>query len=162
MFKQFVKKVIHKLKHESVEVVKDSAVQLGKAVSPVELIKQATGSQNSSEMTDYLKKLGDESLTGEALEKRKEEIAKSDEDNKAKLRLFLNATPQHLKTAPGPTPERAYDVTIADMERKKAQEAEAQKQQPLVSPTSKQTRGMMGKKRPKTADFEAKLNIKAG
>lgn len=165
MVKQLIKKIIKTTLEEGVEFVKDSASQVGKAISPVEMLKQATGTQHS-EITDYLRNLSDKDLTPQQLEMKKKEQLLKDEEEAKKLRLFLNSTPDHLRPSPKQQPIRAHEATIQDEERKKAHAVEAQKkqaQQSVGMPVSKQTRGMLGAKRkPKSSDFEVGKNIKIG
>lgn len=163
MLKQTIKNIVKKIGEESAEFIKDSARQVGKTISPTEMLKQATGTQNN-EFSDYLKNLSDKDLTPQQLELKQKEQTRKDEEEAKKLRLFLQSTPTHLRSAQKPEAPRPYEAAM-EQERKKAEAVEAQKkqQQPLSMPTSKQSRGMLGaKKKPKSSDFEAGKNIKVG
>lgn len=159
------KQVIKNIISGGFEVVKDSAKQLGKTVSPAGFIEQAMETKSGDEFTDYLKNLGDPNLTGANLEKKKKEVSEKEEEEKKKLRTFLQATPAHMRIAQKQTAPRPYEEGIAEEERKKAMQIEQAKKQPkpLMQPTGKQPQSMLGaRRRPKSADFEAGKNIKIG
>lgn len=164
MLKQAVKNIVKKIGEGTLEVVKDSARQIGKTVSPGTLLEQAIGPKKESEFTTYLKNLDEKNLTPEEFEKKKQELAQKDKTEAEKVRALLG-TPTHMKLPQKPKSLRPYEAAIQEEERKKALAIEAQKKhpQPLMQPMSKQARGMLGaKKRPKSSDFEAGKNIKVG
>jgi len=140
-----------------VEIVKDSAQQLAKTVSPEELLKQAAGRQ-TSEFTDYLKNLGS-NLTPEELEKKKKELS---EEEKKKMedakKVIQAAIPAHLRPGPKPAEPRPYEASIQEEERKKAMQVEMQKKQAqatVQAPQGKQQRGsLFARKKKTTKGFE--------
>ena len=148
------------------EAVADSAKKIGETVSPGALIESAVGVKKSDEYSEYLKNLGDKNLIGENLEKKKQELASKDEDEKNKMRSFLQATPAHMRLPQKPQEPRPQEEVIQDEERKKAMQVEAQKKQAqtVVTPIGKHARGALGaKKRPKTSmTMESSKNIKVG
>jgi len=148
------------------EIVKDSAKQLADTVSPGKLIEQAIGSKpQGNEFSEYLKNSGP-NLSPEELEKKKKELSEADQQKLEEERRKLpgiSTTPAHMRPPERQKELRPYDANIQEKEREKAQIVEAQKKQPFVNPSSKQTRGMLGaRRRPKSADFEAGKNIKIG
>jgi hypothetical protein len=97
------------------------------------------------------------------LELKKQEQAQKDKDKQVQLRTYLQSVAPHLRPSQQQAGPRAYEATIQDEEKKKAQAVEAQKQQPFSQPTSKQARGMLGKKKQPTSNaFEQSKNIKSG
>ncbi len=139
------------------EIVKDSAKQLAKTISPGEMVKQALGQQQASEFTDYLKNISPD-LSKEDLEKKKKELSEDDQKKleEARRKLF-NTIPPHMRVQPKPPGLRPYEATIQEEERKKAQAVEAQKKQPqpMATPSGKQPRGMLfGKKKTGGKGFE--------
>lgn len=166
------KQVIKNIITGGFEVVKDSAKQLGKTVSPAGFIEQALGTKSGppageagDEFTDYLKNLGDPNLTGANLEKKKKEVSEKEEEEKKKLRTFLQATPPHMRPREKQAAPRPHEEVVQEEERKKAMQIEQMKSQPqpLMQPSVKQPQGMSGaRRRPKSADFEAGKNIKVG
>jgi hypothetical protein len=161
-----IKKLIKSAVEETLEIVKDSAEQIVNTVSPDALFNAATGgeqpkpAQKESDMTAYLKSLGN-GLEGDALKKKQMEVAQSDEQKVAALRTYLQATPAHMRLPPEPPKLRAYEQMIRDEEEKKAMQVQ-QQQSSFVVPTSKPSRGGMGKQRPKAASMELKHDNKSG
>ena len=150
------------------EVIKDSAKQLAGAVSPGKLVEQAIGPKTqSSEFSDYLKKLGPD-VSPEELEKKKKELGQADQKRLEEERKKLQAVttmPAHMRLPEKQKEPRPYEAALQEEERKKAQAVEMQKKQPqpVSAPAGKQPRGMLGaRKRPKASDFEAGKNIKIG
>lgn len=139
------------------EFVKDSAKQLAQTVSPDALVKQALGQQTGNEFTDYLKGLGP-NLSPEEMEKKKKEYADDEQKKMEEARNLIKAAlPAHMRLPQKPAIPGPYEAAIQEEERKKAQQVEAQKKnpQPLSTPISKQTRGMLGgKKRSANKGFE--------
>lgn len=160
-----VKKIGKKIIEGGVELVKDSTTQLGKTVSPEEMLKQVTGAQGKggSELGDYLKNVGP-NLSEEEIKKKSEELGMSDQKDIENARKIIQATiPAHMKLPQKPAEPRPYESTVQDEERKKALAIEAQRKQPVVTPIGKQSRGMFGKKRIKSStSFESKQNVKIG
>ena len=144
-----IKKVIH----GGFEIIKDSARQLAKTVSPDEMAKQALG-QQKSEFSQFLKDLSPDT-TPEQLENKKQELAAEDQKKleEERKKLQLNYVPEHMKLPPKPKEPRPYEAAIQGEERKKAAAVEAQKKSlpMIITPTSKQSRGMLfaKKKQPK-------------
>lgn len=136
------------------EIVKDSAKQIADTVSPGALIEHALGTKKSSDtMGDYLRNLGDPSLSGDKLKQKEMEIKSEDEKKLEEARKILSGVPVHMKLPPKQPGPRAYEVTVQDMDRKQAQAIEAQKKQSqsAVAPKGKQQRGSLFAKRKTSA-----------
>ncbi len=140
------------------EAVKDSAKQIADTVGPDKLLEQAMGVQKSgNEMADYLKNIGDPTLTGDNLKKKEEELKTDDEKKLEEARKMLTSVPAHMRPTQKQEQPRAYEQTVQEEERKKAQVIEMQKRQSqaMAMPTSKQARGMLfGRKRQTSKGFE--------
>jgi hypothetical protein len=146
---------------EGLEILKDSAKELGATVGPGALLEKALhpgGKPPENEVTKFLQNSAPE-RTPEELAK----LAKEDEENKqkelAKARKNLTMSiPVHLRVQQQPKQElRPGEQAVADLERKKAMEAEAQKKQqakPLATPLGKK-KGVIGApRRMATTGFE--------
>ncbi len=153
-----VKKVISNIITGGFEAVKDSAKQIADTVGPDKLLEQAIGTTKSgNEMSDYLKNIGDPSLTGDKLKQVEDQYKSEDEKKLEEARKVLSAIPAHMKLPQKRQQPSAYEQTVQEEERKKAQAVEAQKRQSqsMAMPTSKQTRGMLfGKKKSANKGFE--------
>lgn len=150
---QKIKKIIT----GGLEFVKDSAKQLAQTVSPDALARQALGQQPKNEFSEYLKNLGKD-LSPEELEKKKQEFSTDEQKKMAEARKTLQAAiPAHMRPPQQQQKLRPHEAAIQEEERKKAMQAEAQKKSspPVISPTSKQSRGMLfGKKKSANKGFE--------
>ncbi len=153
-----VKKVISTVLTGGFEVVKDSAKQIADTIGPDKLLEQAMGTKKSgNEMSDYLKNIGDPSLTGDKLKQTEDQFKTEDEKKLEEARKMLSTVPAHMRLPQKQEQPRAYEQTVQEEERKKAQAVEAQKRQSqsMAMPTSKQSRGMLGgKKKSANKGFE--------
>lgn len=147
-----VKKIIT----EGLEVVKDSARQLAKTVSPGELAKQALG-QQKNEFSDYLKNLSPD-LSKEELEKKKKELSDEEKKKLEEARDTIKAAiPDHMRPIPKPPELRSFEKAKQEEEQKKAAQVEAMKKQspPVITPAGKQQRGsLFAKKKGAAKGFE--------
>lgn len=131
------------------EIIKDSAEELGKTVGPGALIEAALhpgGSRKPNEFSEYLQKSGP-NLSEEELKKRKEELSEEEKKQMEEDRKTLRqAVPAHMRPPPEPQELRAYEANIQEKEREKAMQVEAMKKKPkpLVTPVSVQSRGILG------------------
>ncbi len=153
-----VKKVISNIITGGFEVVKDSARQIAETIGPDKLLEQAMGVRKSgNEMADYLKNVGDPTLTGDKLKQAENQFKSEDEKKLEEARKMLSAIPAHMRLPQKQQQPSAYEQTVQEEERKKAQAVEAQKRQSqsMAMPTSKQARGMLfGKKKSANKGFE--------
>ncbi len=142
------------------EIIKDSARQLGKTVSPDELLKQALG-QQKSEFSDFLSHSGPE-LSREELEKRKKDLSEEEQEKLQQARKIIQAAiPPHLR--PRPVKERLspYEEKLKEEEeQKKAMAVEAKKKTlPVITPRGtcrKPGLNRIGRKQPKGFEGFAK------
>ncbi|MCL4338201.1 hypothetical protein M1271_00760 [Patescibacteria group bacterium] len=156
------KKIIGKIIGGGFEAVKESAKQIADTVSPGALLEQALGKQKQSENTmgDYLKNLGDPSLTGDKLKEKEGEFKTEDEKKIEEARKLLQAAgglPAHMRLPPKEKELRPYELTVQEEEKKKAAQVEAQKKQrsSMPAPSGKQPRGMLfGKRKSGGKGFE--------
>lgn len=142
---------LKKIIEGGLESTNDSVKQLARTVSPDALVKQALGQQQKNEFTEYLKTVGKD-LTPQEMEEKKKEFAEKDEKEKEEAQKIISAAiPPHMRPAKKPPAPRPYEATIRQEEEKKAQQMEAAKKQPqpLITPASKQSRGMLGAVRKK-------------
>lgn len=139
--------VAKKIIKGGLEILKDSAKQLADTISPAAILEQALGKkkQREDDFGQYLKGIGGD-LSPEQIEKRRKEFEKTDEQKLEDARKMIKAAlPSHMRLAPRPVAPRPYEMTIQDMEKKKAAAIEAGKkqQQSAVAPAGKQARGML-------------------
>lgn len=159
-----VKKIISDIAEAGLEVVKDSAKQIGQTVSPDKLLESVIGPKKSSnEFSEYLKNLGNPDLSQEELEEQKKKFEKDKEDELEKARRVLRGEPAHMKLPPKQEEERPYEKTWQEEEQKKALAVEAQKKQaqPLVIPKSK-PKGRVGVTSQKATTEGLKKDTKIG
>ncbi len=143
-----VKAILKKIITGSLEVVKDSAEQLGKTISPAEMMNQLAGIQKppeKSEMGEYLEKVGDPTLTGEKLEDRKKELKTEEEKQLEEARRAINPNPAHMRLPPQQRELTPYEQTVKDEEeKKKAKAVEAQQQGQSLSMPKSKPKGKLG------------------
>lgn len=160
-----VKPAIKKIILGSLEAVKDSAHELGKAVSPAEMMNQLAGTQHpdtQSEVGKYLENLGDPALKGERLEKRKNELESEEERDLEEARKLINPNPVHMRPAPRERELTAYEQSLkTEEEKKKALALEAQQSKTLAMPASK-PKGRLGKTSQKASIEGFKKDTKMG
>lgn len=153
-----VKKAISSIITGGFEAVKDSAKQIADTIGPDKLLEQAIGVKKSgNEMAEYLKNVGDPTLTGDKLKQKENEFKTEDEKKLEAARKMLSAIPAHMRLPQKQSQPGAYEQTVQEEERKKAQAVEMQKRQSqaMAMPTSKQARGMLfGKKKSANKGFE--------
>lgn len=130
------------------EFIKDTGKQAGKIVPDIlgGMIEQAV---QGGQQTPAQKQQANQQMQQKAAQ-----VKKSDEEELKKARMALvGLKAMQSQFAPkkpnGPT---IYEQNIQDLERKKAQQVEAQKNKPFVIPVSKQSRGMMGMKKAKGSE----------
>ena len=142
-----VKPIIKKIITGTFEVVKDSTRELGKAVSPAEMMNQLAGTQNSppkDEMGEYLEKVGDPTLTGDKLKQKETELEAERQKELEEARNVINPNPAHMRLPPRERELTAYEQTVKDdEEKKKAKAVEIQQSQSLAMPKSK-PKGKLG------------------
>lgn len=131
----------------SLEIVKESAKQLADTLSPTAFLEQALGSKpkRDDEFAKYLKGLGGD-LSKEQMEEKRKEFDESDEKKLEIARKMIKAAlPSHMQLPYTQRQPRPYEVSVQEMERKKAAAIEAGKkqQQSAVAPAGKQPRGML-------------------
>jgi len=165
IIKKIIKDTFESVKEGAKDTLRDSAKQLGKTISPAEMLKQATGGQSgSSEFTEYLKKLGPD-LSPEEAAKKAAEVKKTDESTLQTARQTIQAaTPAHLRPSPRPKELRPYEQYWKDLEQNKQKALNAQKSQAGGTSVQGKKKLRLGQsKQPKsTPGFEAKVNVKQG
>lgn len=143
-----IKKIISHVASDSFEMVKDTVKQAGKIPIDVAggMMEQAvSGGQQTAAQKQQSQQQVQQKAAG---------YKQKDEEELKKTRDALNQL-KRMQNMYAPKPQqtpRLYEATIEDEERKKAAQVEAQKKQPLAVPTSKQTRGMLGKKKTKGSE----------
>ena len=134
---------------DSFEFIKETGQKAGQIVPDVfgGMLEQAVhGPKQTSAQKQQAKQKAQAQIA-----QKQNDFAKKDEEELKKQREKLEALRRMQATyAPRPAQEkRPYEATIADMERKKAMEAEMQKRQAagqIITPSSKPNRGMRKQK----------------
>ncbi len=165
IIKKIIKDTFESVKEGAKDTLKNSAKQLGKTISPTEMLKQATGGQSgSSEFTEYLKNLGP-NLSPEEAAKKAAALKSSDQaDIEETRKVIQSAIPAHLRPALKPQEPRAYEQYWKDLEQNKQKALTAQKSQAGGTSVQGKKKLRLGQtKQPKsTPGFEAKVNVKQG
>jgi len=135
------------------EFIKDTGKQAGKIVPDVlgGMLEQAVkgGQQTPAQKQQVQQQM--QQKTQQHKEKDEEELKKTRESLAGLRAMQAQFAPRKQ------VPPSVYEQNIQEEERKKAQQVEAQKKQPLNIPTSKQARGMLfGKKKTKGSEGLAK------
>jgi hypothetical protein len=165
-----IKNITKKFLEGSLEVVKDTTKQAASIVSPGKIIEQAIGtntsSSNRNEFSEYLKNLS-KNTSEEEIARKKQELGIKDQKEIDEARNLLKTTvPMHMRPIPQTAQPRPYEITVREMEEKKAQAIEAQKkQQTIAAPSGKQARGSLFARKKKSAQqgFEGmKKDTKSG
>lgn len=143
-----VKPIIKKIITESLEIVKDSARELGKAVSPGEIMNQLAGTQNppeKNEMGEYLENVGDPTLTGDKLKQKEAELEAKKQKELEEARNVINPNPAHMRLPPQERKLTPYEQTVKDdEEKKKAKAVETQQQGQSLSIPKSRPKGKLG------------------
>ena len=160
-----LKKIIGGIAEGVGEVIKEGAKEIAETVDPTKLIESAIGPKKTgNEFTEYLKGISG-NLSSEDLETKRKEFEKKEAIEKAEAeKVIREALPAHLKPTQTSREPSVYERNIREEEMKNAQAIEAQKKQPktISAPAGKVTGVLGGKRRPKSADFEAKHDAKVG
>lgn len=161
-----VKPIIKKIITGTLEVVKDSAGELGKAISPGEMMNQLAGTQNfppKNEMGEYLENLGDPTLKGEKLEAKKRELKTEEERQLEEARNVINPNPAHMRLPPRERELTPYEQSMRDEEeKKKAKAVEAQQQGQSLSMPKSRPKGKLGATSHKATTEGLKKDTKFG
>ncbi len=161
-----IKPIIKKIITGSFEIVKDSARELGKAVSPAEMMNQLAGTQSSppkNEMGEYLENVGDPTLTGDKLKQKETELEAERQKELEEARNAINPNPAHMRL---PLREREltpYEQSMKDWDEKnKAKMEEAQQQSQTLSTPKSKPKGKLGATSSKATTEGLKKDTKFG
>lgn len=161
-----VKSIFKKIITGTLEVVKESASELGKTISPGEMMNQLAGTQKppeKNEMGEYLKNVGDPALTGDRLEARKKELKTEEERQLEEARRAINPNPAHMRPPPRERELSPYEQTVKDEEDKKRALAEqAQNQSQTLSMPKGKAKGKLGSTSHKATTEGLKKDSKFG
>ncbi|OGG20359.1 hypothetical protein A3D03_05940 [Candidatus Gottesmanbacteria bacterium RIFCSPHIGHO2_02_FULL_40_13] len=161
-----IKSALKKIITGTFEVVKDSAGELGKTISPAEMMNQLAGTQQppeKSEMGEYLEKVGDPTLTGDKLEARKKELKTEEERQLEEARRAINPNPAHMRPLPRERVLTPYEQRLEDDQKKKeAEVAEAQRQSQTLAMPKGKAKGKLGSTSHKATTEGLKKDSKFG
>lgn len=161
-----VKPIIKKIITGTFEVIKDSAGELGKAVSPGEIMNQLAGVQNTpdkNEMGEYLENVGDPTLTGDKLKQKEAELEAKKQKELEEARNVINPNPAHMRLPPRERELTPYEQSMKDWDEKnKAKAAETQQQSQVLSTPKSRPKGKLGATSHKATTEGLKKDTKFG
>jgi hypothetical protein len=151
----------------SLEIVKESAKQLGETVGPEALLKAAgvTPTAGKNEWSEYLaKEQSNPHLTGEKLVQANINQKQKDEEDQKKILASLPGLPDHMKPT-SKTPEQSvYDANWEERMRIERDKKAASQNTTIEAPQGKKQAGsaLVKKRAPQNNMEGPKQNIKAG
>lgn len=157
-----VKKFFGNIFEQLKEGVKDSAKQVAKPFTAEKLADHILNRESHpDEFSEYLKNVGDPSLTGKKLEERQATHQSKDAAELERARSVIRAAmPEHMKLRPKPAEQPVYYKNIKERQDAVNRQAEAAAHRPvnLAEPEGKSERGSLfsrkKKRKPQTSGFE--------